>query len=75
MIKRLPERLDEVEQLNKKIKEKEKDKEHKFMFKFMKPGCEKQFKFNEQLMEVLCENLKLELKKHFRRGFQTRSGK
>ena len=63
-IKRLRERLDEVERVNKKLEEKEKDKKHKFK----KPGCEKQFKFNEKVQEVLCEKLRLELKKHFRRG-------
>ena len=64
IIRKLRERLDEVERVNKKLEEKEKDKKHKFT----KPGCEKQFKFNEKVKEILCEKLSLELKKHFRRG-------
>ena len=61
------ERLEELERVNKK-KEKDEEKKHKFL----KPGCEKQYKFNEKIKEQLCEKLSLELKKHFRRGVPER---
>ena len=47
-----------------KAEKKEREKE----FKFTNKGCEKQFKFNDKLKDTLCDELKAELKKHFKDG-------
>ena len=63
-VKKLIERLEEVERVNAKLERKEKEKE----FKFTKAGCERQYKFNEKMKDVFGDKLKNELKKHFKNG-------
>ena len=58
----LVERLEEVERINAKFEKKEKE------FKFTKIGCETQYKFNVKVKELFGEKLKVELKKHFKKG-------
>ena len=60
----LVERLEEVERINAKFEKKEKEKE----FKFTKIGCETQYKFNVKVKELFGEKLKVEVKKHFKKG-------
>ena len=63
-VKKLIERLEEVERVNAKLERKEKEKD----FKFTKAGCERQYKFNMQMKEKFGDKLKNELKKHFKNG-------
>ena len=58
------ERLERAERINAKLEVKEKEKK----FKFSKPGCEKQFKFNSKMKELFGDDLKAELGKHFKEG-------
>ena len=58
------ERLEKAERINAKLEVKEKEKK----FKFSKPGCEKQFKFNSKMKDLFGEDLKVELEKHFKGG-------
>ena len=58
------ERLEKAERINAKLEVKEKEKK----FKFSKPGCEKQFKFNSKMKDLFGEDLKVELEKHFKEG-------
>ena len=56
--------MEELERRNAKFEKKEEEED----FKFTNKGCEKQFKFNGKVKEVLCDRLKVELKKHFKGG-------
>ena len=58
------ERVEEAERLNAKLEVKEKEKK----FKFSKTGCETQFKFNSKIKDLWGDELKVELKKHFKEG-------
>jgi len=55
------ERLVEAEKFNVKLKAKEEDEK----FKFSKPGCEKQFKFNIKMKDRFGVDLKMELERCF----------
>ena len=63
-MQKLMERVEEVERVNAKLEEKEKEKK----FKFSKPGCETQFKFNTKIKDLWGDKLRVELKKHFKNG-------
>ena len=67
-VQKLMERVEEVESVNAKFEKKEKEKE----FKFLKVGCETQFKFNGKIKDLFGDKLKVKLKKHLRTVFQTR---
>ena len=58
------ERVEEAERINVKLEAKEKEKK----FKFSKSGCETQFKFNSKIKDLWGDDLKVELKKHFKEG-------
>jgi hypothetical protein len=58
------ERLEKAERVNAKLEEKEKEKK----FKFSKPACETQFKFNTKMKDLLGDDLKVELEKNFKHG-------
>ena len=58
------ERLEKAERINARLEVKEKEKK----FKFSKPGCEKQFKFNSKMKDLFGDDLKVELEKHFKEG-------
>ena len=63
-VRRLLERMDEGERIIAKLEKKEKERE----FKFSKPGCEKQYRFNSKIRELIGDKLRFELQKHFRGG-------
>ena len=63
-MKKLVERLEELERVKVKFEKKEEEKE----FKFTNKGCEKQYKFNCKIQDSLCDKVKVELKKHFKDG-------
>ena len=58
------ERLEKAERINARLEVKEKEKK----FKFSKPGCEKQFKFNVKMKDLFGDYLKVELQRHFKEG-------
>ena len=58
------ERVEEAERVNVKLEVKGKEKK----FKFSKAGCETQFKFNSKIKDLWGDELKVELKKHFKEG-------
>ena len=58
------ERVEEAERINAKLEVKGKEKK----FKFSKSGCETQFKFNSKIKDLWGDELKVELKKHFKEG-------
>ena len=58
------ERLEKAERINARLEVKEKEKK----FKFSKPGCETQFKFNSKMKDLFGDDLKVELEKHFKEG-------
>ena len=60
------ERVEEAERVNAKLEVKGKEKK----FKFSKAGCETQFKFNVKIKDLWGDELKVELKKHFKEGLQ-----
>ena len=61
------ERLVEAEKFNVKLKAKEEDEK----FKFSKPGCEKQFKFNIKMKDRFGVDLKTELERCFEKELPT----
>ena len=60
----IKERLARAERVNVKLEAKEKEKK----FKFSKPGCEKQFRFNSKMKDLFGDDLKAELEVHFKKG-------
>ena len=58
------ERVDESARIIAKLEKKEKERE----FKFSKPGCEKQYRFNTRIRELYGDKLRFELQKHFKNG-------
>ena len=63
-MQKLMERVEEVERVNAKLEVKEKEKK----FKFSKSGCETKFKFNSKIKDLWGDELRVELKKHFKEG-------
>jgi hypothetical protein len=63
-------RLEKAERINAKLEMKEKEDE----FKLSKSGCETQFKFNIQMKDRFGDNLKVELKKHFKKELPEKVG-
>ena len=63
-MQKLMERVEEVERVNAKLEVKEKEKK----LKFSKSGCETQFKFNSKIKDLWGDELRVELKKHFKEG-------
>ena len=64
------ERLEKAERINARLEVKEKEKK----FKFSKPGCEKQFKFNVKMKDLFGDDLKVELQRHFKEGLPEKVG-
>ena len=63
-------RLEKAERINAKLEVKEKEKK----FKFSKAGCEKQFKFNVKMKDRFEDDLKVELRKHFKKDLPEKVG-
>ena len=64
------ERLEKAERINARLEVKEKEKK----FKFSKPGCETQFKFNTKMKDLFGDDLKVELEKNFKDGLPEEIG-
>ena len=64
------ERLEKAERINARLEVKEKEKK----FKFSKPGCETQFKFNTKMKDLFGDDLKVELEKIFKDGLPEEIG-
>ena len=64
------ERLVKAERINVRLEMKEKEGR----FKFSKAGCETQFKFNIKMKDRFGEDLKVELKKHFKKELPEKVG-
>ena len=59
-MKKLIERLEEVERVNIKFEKNKKE------LKFTNKGCERQFKFNGKMKDLCSDKLKVKLKKYFK---------
>jgi hypothetical protein len=64
------ERLVKAERINARLEMKEKEGK----FKFSKSGCETQFKFNIKMKDRFGDDLKVELKKHFKKELPEKVG-
>ena len=69
-MKKLMERVEEVERVNARFEKKEKEKE----FKFSMAGCEKQFKFNGKLKELFGYKLRVEQEEALQEWLARQSG-